>query len=50
MKIEIRHEKFNDEFHADIEISPGEFKYISSNCIKELFESILVIIKSHGLI
>lgn len=38
MKIEIRYETFNNEFHADIETSPGKHKYIASENLEELLD------------
>lgn len=40
MKIEIRYEKFNNEFHADVEISPDCIKYVASDNIKDLFDEL----------
>lgn len=44
MEIEIRYEKFNNEFEADIELSPGNFKYIASDNVKTLLDNIYEIL------
>lgn len=44
MKIEIKYEKFNNEFQADIEVSPDNVKYIASDNVKTLFDEIYEIV------
>ncbi len=43
MKILIRHEKFNDEYVADVFITKENVIYISSNSLASLFHEIFKI-------
>lgn len=48
LRIDIRYEKFNDEFNADIGIYPkGNVAYIASNDLDILINTINEAIKQH---